>query len=172
MSDIREPAQEMLDPEDLVEVPATRPPTPYEKKLRTEARQHRLRAQEAERQRDEALTKALKEAESKVADIQSNANQRIVRAELKAYAVKAGIVDLDGLKLLDIDKIKMNAEGEVEGAEEVISNLRNAKPWLFGQNSSSSSAKAPAEQNAKPKNAKDMSLEEWRAARAEIMRRR
>jgi hypothetical protein len=172
MSDIIETTQDLLDPEALVEVTPTREPTPYEKKLRTEARQHRMRAQEAERHRDEAVAKAIKEAESKVADIQSSANQRIVRAELKAHAVKAGIVDLDGLKLLDIDKIKMNAEGEVEGAEEVISNLRTAKPWLFGQNSSSSSAKPPAEQNIKPKNAKDMSQEEWRAARAEVMRRR
>jgi hypothetical protein len=150
----------------------TREPSAYEKKLRAEARQHRLRAVEAERLRDEAVLAARQEGEQKLAALQTKTNERLVRAELKAHAIKAGIVDLDGLQLLDVSGVKFNDAGEVEGAEALIGKLRTAKPWLFGQGSSSSGAKAPAEQDVKFKHAKEMSLDEWKNARAEILRRR
>jgi hypothetical protein len=173
MTDVNAPAPEILDVDSPVDVAdKARDPTPYEKKLRTEARQHRLRAAEAERQRDEAIAAARKESEQLVAGAQSAADARVVRAELKAYALKAGIVDLDGLKLLDLTGVKLKDDGEVDGAEALIANLRTAKPWLFGAASSSSSAKPPAEQSPKSKKATEMTLEEWKAARKEIMQRR
>jgi len=173
MSDETGPAQDAADPEALVEVADhPREPTAYEKRLRSEARQHRQRAIEAERQRDEAITAARAESERMVAGVQSAANERIVRAELKAYAVKAGIVDLDGLRLLDLSGVRMTETGDVEGAESLIANLRTAKPWLFGLGSSSSSAKPPPEQQPRAKKASEMSIDEWKAARQELIRRR
>jgi hypothetical protein len=170
MTDTSELSPEILDA-DLVADPAAsaREPSPYEKKLRTEARQHRLRALEAERQRDLAVAEARQEADKKMA----TANERLVRAELKAHAVKAGIVDLDGLKLLDMTNVKLTDDGEVEGADALIAQLRTSKPWLFGQSSgTSSSAKAPIEQDVKFKHAREMTVDEWKNARAEIIRRR
>ena len=40
-------------------------------------------------------------AEAALERAQAQARARIVRAELKAEAVKAGMIDLDGLKLID-----------------------------------------------------------------------
>jgi hypothetical protein len=107
----------------------------------------------------EALERQLHEAE-----IQSAT--RLRHAELKAEAMRAGIIDLDGLKLLDA-----SAQADAE-AHVVIAKLRRDKPWLFAPASSSSAASPPQAAPMKRKLATDMSVEEWRAARAELLRRR
>ncbi len=120
---------------------------------------------EALRQRAEALERELRET---VAE----AERRLIRAELKAEAVRAGMVDLDGLKLLDLSAVRLGEGGEVEGAAALMSQLRRGKPWLFGQASTSSSAAPPPSAPPRSKLATEMSEEEWRAARREILRRR
>ena len=173
MSESNTPIAEAPDEDAPVDV-ADRPrePTAYEKKLRSEARQHRQRAQEAERGRDEGIRKARAEADEAIAAIRTAADQRVVRAELKAVAVRSGIVDLDGLRLLDLSGVKMDDAGEVQGAEPIIAELKSRKPWLFGAVSSSSTAKPPSEQPAATKLVKNMSREEWKAARADLVKRR
>src|SRR5438067_10935183 len=76
--------------------------------------------------------------ERKLADTEREARSRIARAELKVEAVRAGIVDLDGLKLLDIKDVQLTADGELANAPELVAQLRRAKPWLFGGTSLSS----------------------------------
>jgi hypothetical protein len=100
------------------------------------------------------------------------AQERLVRAELKAEAVRAGMVDLDGVKLIDTSKLKLDENGEVAGVQGILRELRRAKPWLFGSSSSSSTAGVPPAQSPKAKLATEMSIEEWQKARAELLRRR
>ncbi len=107
----------------------------------------------------EALERQLHEAE-----IQSAT--RLRQAELKAEAMRAGIIDLDGLKLIDV-----SAQADSE-ASAVIAKLRRDKPWMFTQASSTSAASPPQAAPMKRKMATEMSVEEWRAARAELLRRR
>ncbi len=97
---------------------------------------------------------------------------RFVLAELKTEAVRAGIVDLDGLKLIDSSKLNLNSDGDVEGAAALIAELKHAKPWLFGAASSSTTAKAPAAQPPRQKQASEMNDDEYRAARAALLKRR
>jgi len=99
-------------------------------------------------------------------------NARVVQAELKNAALQAGMVDLDGLKLLDTAKVKLNEQGEIEGATELMRELKGQKPWLFGGASSSSRANPPPAHPPRAKAATEMSPEEYRAARAEMLRRR
>jgi len=108
--------------------------------------------------RAEALEKQLQEAEAASA-------AKIRQAELKAEAVRAGIVDLDGLRIL-------TPEANTGEPAEVIGKLRREKPWLFSAGSSSSAAVAPAAAPVTRKLATEMSVEEWRAARAELVRRK
>ena len=98
---------------------------------------------------------------------------RLVQAELRTEAVRAGMGDLDGVKRLDISGLGMGENG-IAGGAELLGRLRDAKPWLFGRGgaSSSSTGRAPAAVPPKPKTAMEMSDEEWRAARAELLRRR
>lgn len=117
------------------------------------------------RARAEALERQLRETEEA-------AHARLVRAELKAEALRAGMVDLDGLKLLDLSHVRTNDAGEVEGAAALMAQLRREKPWLFGGHSSSSRAAPPPSQPPRAKLATEMTLDEWRAARAEMLRRR
>jgi len=115
--------------------------------------------------RAEALERQLRESNEA-------AHARIVRAELKAEALRAGMIDLDGLKLLDLSRVRLNEAGEVEGAAALMAQLRRDKPWLFGGHSSSSRAAPPPSQPPRAKLATEMTLEEWRAARTEMLRRR
>ncbi|MDE2473003.1 MAG: hypothetical protein KGL35_30905 [Bradyrhizobium sp.] len=160
--------------------PAPEPETfskDYVRELRAENKGWRLKAQELE----QAATRAKEEAEAAVAaaradaekvsgEARSAADQRIIRAEVKAFAAKAGMIDLDGIKLLDLSALKLTEAGDVEGVEALIEAAKKAKPWLFGDAKTSATEPAPRKPDARdqPKSAKDMSDEEFDAA----MRRR
>ena len=109
--------------------------------------------------------------EKRLAALESRLRERLVHAELKAHAVRAGMVDLDGLKLLDASALTLNEQDEVEGAAELMRAMRRNKPWLFGGASTSSAAVPPAAQPSRPKLATEMSEAEWLAARGELLRR-
>ena len=57
--------------------------------------------------------------ERQIEAIKLETDARLVRAELKAEAVRAGIVDLDGLKLLDLSAARLNERGEVDNASAI-----------------------------------------------------
>lgn len=110
--------------------------------------------------------------EQRLAEMETQTRARLLHAELKAEAVRAGMVDLDGLKLIDTAKLKLTDAGEVEGVTALMRDLRRSKPWLFGTASSSSTAAVPSAQPPEGKPATKMTEAEWRAARAELLRRR
>ncbi len=107
-----------------------------------------------------------------LAATQAETEARLVRAELKAEAIRAGMVDLDGLKLLDFSRLKLSKSGELDDAGTIMSKFRQAKPWLFGAASSSSPATAPPAQPPRKKLATEMTDAEYRAARADLVKRR
>ena len=138
------------------------------RELRAENKGWRLKADGLEKERDThktAAEKAAADAEEKIKGVQSAADERIVRAELKAAALKAGMVDLDGLKLADLSKVKLNAAGEVEGAEALMEEMKKAKPYLFGVANSSSTHTPPGRTPPEKKAAKDMTDAEYEAAK-------
>ena len=110
------------------------------------------------------------ELERRLAETEQEARGRVLRAELKVEAVRAGIVDLDGLKLLELKQVQLTSEGELANAPELMAQLRRAKPWLFGGASSSSPASPPPAQPLRQKLATEMTDEEYRAARAAILK--
>jgi len=93
-----------------------------------------------------------------------------IDAELKSLATGAGLIDMDGLKLADLSKVKINEAGEVEGAAEVMDALKKAKPYLFGGASTSSSHRPPPPPGKQTKHVMDMTAEEYATARAEMIR--
>jgi hypothetical protein len=108
--------------------------------------------------------------ERRLANAEQETRTRMAQAELKVEALRAGIVDLDGLKLLDPSAVEVSEDGEVKNAAAVITQLRRAKPWLFGGGSSSSLANPPPAQPPRQKLATEMTEAEYRAARAAILR--
>lgn len=109
--------------------------------------------------------------ETRMSEMLSTHAERLIHAELKAEAVRAGMVDLDGLKLIDTGGMALNEAGELEGGASVMARLRQAKPWLFTSGSSSSAAAPPPARPAERKPATAMNHDEWRAARADMLRR-
>jgi hypothetical protein len=172
----------------MADDPVKDPPKPetfskeYVHDLREESKGNRLKAQEeaaarkaaddardaekAERAKDKAA------ADAKVKEAQTAADARVIRAELKAVAIAAGMVDLDGLKLADLSTVKLNKDGEVEGATELMEALKKSKPYLFGTQTTSSTTKAPPKEPPKGKLATEMTNEEYAAAKAAAIGRR
>jgi hypothetical protein len=111
------------------------------------------------------------ELEQQVRSLSEQARTNLMMSELKAEAVRAGMVDLDGLKLLDASTVTVSERGEVTGAATAMERFRRAKPWLFGGVSSTSTAVPPPSQPPRAKKATDMTPEEYRAARAALVRR-
>ncbi|MGZ5055858.1 MAG: phage scaffolding protein [Methylobacter sp.] len=139
----------------------------YVTELREENKSHRLARQEAEQKAqaaEEAAQKAKDEAEAHKAELQSKADQRIIRAELKAEAIKAGMIDLDGLKLADLSAIKLDENGEVIGADELMKTLKESKPYLFKAVSTSNTETPPKPGETQNKKATEMTAEEANAA--------
>ena len=148
--------------------------------LREESAGHRTRAKTAEetataakaetakakKDADDAIAAAKTEADAKVTAAQTAANERIIRAELKAEAIKAGMIDLDGLKLLDTSKVTIGDDGEVKIPDKFFEEAKVAKPWLFAAagTSTSSTATPPKPGDPGPKAAKDMTADERKAA--------
>jgi hypothetical protein len=110
--------------------------------------------------------------ERQLAEVQQRTEAQLIRSELKAEAIRAGIIDLDGLKLVDLSEVKLRADGEIEGATALMTRLRKAKPWLFSCASLSSTAMPPPPQAMRHKCATDMTDAEYRVARDLLLRNR
>ena len=112
-------------------------------------------------------------AEAALSRVQVETDARLIHAELKAEALRAGMVDLDGLKLLNTADIQLTEFGEVADAAVLLAKLKRAKPWLFGNAmSSSAAANPPRPESLRTRHANELSHEEWVAARAVLLRRR
>jgi hypothetical protein len=117
----------------------------------------------------ETLKRENHELQQTISHVKEEMTSRLVLSELKAEAVRAGIVDLDGLKLLDLSKTRMAEDGRVSGAVELIETLKLRKPWLFQATSSSTAMPVPLAQPAMSKRATEMTDAEYRAARAQLL---
>ena len=119
----------------------------------------------------EALKARADALELQLRDAELHAASRLREYELKNEAKRAGIVDLDGLRLIESKEMTGRKE-DLSSPTDVIAKLRRDKPWLFGASSSSSVASTPAAVPTKRKLATEMTVDEWRAARSDLLRRR
>lgn len=132
-----------------------------------EAKGHRLNADKFRQEADQA--------KAKLAETEASAKKATRDAALKVLATEAGMVDLDGLKLLDEAKIELADDGSLRNGAAVMAELKTAKPWLFtaqqgGQRRSTSSPQTPpAQKPAQSKRATEMTDDEYRAARQELL---
>src|ERR1700760_3945069 len=111
-------------------------------------------------------------ASADISEVRADFERRLLAASLRTEAVRAGMIDLDGLKLLDLNGIHLGDNDAVLEGHKIMADLRRAKPWLFGSGSTSSTAFAPASQPARQRTAMDMTDEEYAAARTAVTRHR
>ena len=109
--------------------------------------------------------------EEQLRQVEANAARRLREAELQAEATRAGIIDIDGLRLINPEAMVPTPGRDFDPAD-VVSQLRRDKPWLFTAASSSSTRATPMTTPTRTRLAMEMSVEEWRAARAALLQRR
>ena len=110
--------------------------------------------------------------DDEIAKLRAEYESRLVAANLRTEAVRAGMVDLDGLKLVDLSSVALDVNDKIIDGRKLMDDLRRHKPWLFGAASSSSPAVAPASQPVRHKTALEMTDEEYVTARAALTRHR
>ncbi len=110
--------------------------------------------------------------EQELVQVKQRAESGIVKAHLQAEAMRAGMVDLDGLKMLDLTGVVVSDNGEVQGATALMAQVRKDKPWLFGRAFTSAAGNAPPSQPPRQKLATDMTDAEYQVARDAILRHR
>ena len=120
---------------------------------------------------DDGLRARLERLEHDSQENRRQTEQRVILAELKIEALRANMIDLDGLQFLDMSQIRLGDDGSLSDGADLISRLKRAKPWLFAAPSSSSVAKVPLSSPTRQKLAKDMSEAEYRVARANVIKR-
>jgi hypothetical protein len=110
--------------------------------------------------------------EREITAIRLESDARLIRAELKAEAIRSGMIDLDGLKLMDTSSLVIQQDGMVVGAAPLMEQFKKSKPWLFGAASSSNAATPPPAQPPRTKLATEMTDTEYKAARAAMLKQR
>jgi hypothetical protein len=126
---------------------------------------------EGETETIEQLRERAANLELQVQTLAEQARSNLVMAELKTEAVRAGMIDLDGLKLIDPSSVTVTDQGTVIGSAALMDRFRREKSLLFAAASSATSAVPPPSQPPRAKQATEMTAEEYRAARAAIIRR-
>ena len=71
-------------------------------------------------------------ADDEVSKLHAQYQARLMAAGLRTEAAKAGMIDLDGLKLIDTSSVVLDADDKIVGGRKLMEDLRRDKPWLFG----------------------------------------
>ena len=157
----------------------------YVHELREENKAQRLKATENEQkataaaeaaakareEADKAKTDAEAAAQQKIDEANKASDERVVRAEIKALAIAAGIKNIEYLKLADVSAVTLDANGNVVGADAIIEAMKKNMPDLFGTPHTSSPDRKPDPDGQKPKSAMEMTPEEHAAAKKELLKK-
>jgi len=113
-----------------------------------------------------------KTLQSDLKELTSVHTQKLIAAELKAEAYRAGMLDLDGLRLLDTSAVTIDDSGSLGDVRAIMEEFRRSKPWLFSNSNSSNPVVAPRAAPPRSRSAIEMSDEEWRSARSALLKRK
>jgi hypothetical protein len=103
----------------------------------------------------------------------TEANRRVLQAELRAAAPRFGLYDADDLRLADLSGVTLDGEDRLQGLDQAVAALREAKPHLFRPPETARTSHpgpVPAPTQPKPRHASAMSDDEYARARAEFVR--
>jgi len=149
----------------------------YVHDLREESKSLRLKVQALDKEAADKIAAAEAAAAQKQKELQDSYtakeqkyNERIMRSELKTHAVAAGMIDLEDLALVDMSKLTITEDGDVEGAEDLIKALKEKKAYLFKEHKTSTYTgdKKPEKNKDKEKNSRGvfgLSTEEYQKSK-------
>jgi len=150
----------------------------YVSELRAENRERRLESELLAKNLQDTANK-LKETEEnskraleEVKNLQTQAEQKMIRADMKIFANKYNLRDLDDIKLADLSGVKVSANGDVFGIEEALIALKAKKPYLFDEVSTSRAINNPSPVDARlhnPQEVMKMTRAEYEAYEANFL---
>ena len=117
------------------------------------------------------LRQSVGQLESELSELRTRARERISQEQLKVAGLRAGMIDLDGIRLIDLPQSAIDSDGNVQDPDRIIGELKLKKPWLFSASSSSPMLSVPTAQMIVQKLATEMSDEEYRSAKASILKK-
>lgn len=123
-------------------------PESYVKKIHTENAARRKEAEELRnklkeyedkelaqetdlKKKIEALEKRDKQREAEYGEKLTASERRYVRAEVRASAIREGIIDPDDVNSMDLSDLRVDDEGNVSGVAELIAASKERKPHWF-----------------------------------------
>ncbi len=115
-------------------------------------------------------------AETARAAAEAASKQTRTDAALRMAATKAGMIDLDFLKLVDTSKLEFDDKGDPKNADALMAEVATAKPHMFGKPGAPSKtntgnpAPTPKPADHKVKRATEMTEAEYEKARGDIRR--
>lgn len=122
--------------------------------------------------REEAKTAASKLLDDYVKSAEEKTRARVLRAELKAAATRAGVVEFDDAFVImqrNLGDVKYDDDGNVTNAVEIVAAFKESKPYLFqGVNTTSTTPTPNTRQTFTEKSALEMTRDEYRIARAKL----
>jgi hypothetical protein len=116
------------------------------------------------------LRAELEETRARLAAEAERHRRESLEASLKLAALSAGMIDPDGVKLIDPTPL-LEAEDRDKAIAAAMETLRARKPWLFGAPSTAPHHPAPPPEPPRPRHAREMTREEYERAKAELLRR-
>lgn len=152
-----------------VSEPVRETPGETERRLRRDVARYREQARTAQSEKDNAIV-AMRE----------QSDNRLIGAELRFQAARAGIIDLDVLRLIDPGTLRLGDDGTVEGAHEAIDALRQSKPYLFGAPGMTGHSmmartghpqRPPVPAAPEPVDARTLSRDQWQVERSRLLGR-
>jgi hypothetical protein len=143
------------------------------KKIKAKLTEKEKAEAEAQRKIDEEQGNWKKIAEENAAALAAK-DEKILRAEVRALAIKEGIIDPKIIDRFPLDGVSMDKEGEIVGVEKFVKDLKKNSAYLFGSpeqkspEGTTTTTPAPTpSSNPKSKSALEMTDEEYRKAKAE-----
>lgn len=115
-----------------------------------------------------AVSVAESDSEEAYQTLRHQYEARLLQANLRTEAVRAGMIDLDGLRMIDPTTVKLDKDGSIVDGKDLMLRLQKKKPWLFGSMSSSSIVPPPSSTPVRQKSAMEMSDEEYASAKSAI----
>lgn len=155
----------------------------YVKSLRNESATYRQKAKDLQTKAEEAEKRAIDLTDSlKVTQAESQKTlsetkrlndvieKRFINEALKNAALTEGLVDMDAFKMVDVSKIKVTDNGEVEGIKELIADLKKDKSYLFKEvNTSNKNVGAPPVDNKASEKPTYADVKELSSAKAKFL---
>ena len=141
-------------------------------KIKTEKDTAATELEKIKTESKETIDKLTAEHTAKIGEVDQAAKDQVKAARLEALALREGLIDLDGLKLLDLSKITQKDDGTFEGVDEVFKAAKEAKPYLFGQKQANSSTPGqnPKLGDQKPVDARKLTDEEYKQQKAALIK--